>query len=757
MSAAAPTRDAPGGRRAHQALRTLARLHGVQVHYLGTDGHRRYASDDALVAVLGALGRPLDRIDDAVGALRQEQSARWQRPLEPVIVHRPGPGHRTELSLPSEVDPEDVWITLRLEDGTEQRRRLAAFAGRRTAIASFDGTSRTRHRIALGGAQLPPGYHGVELEAPGLGARATVVAAPARCPHPDRSWGGFIPLHALRRGTDDWGAGSFADLAALGRWVADRGGGFVGTLPVLAGSPGADAGDPSPYLPASRLAWNELYVEVESIPELASADRWAAEARRALASGRTGRNDAGRHRGRVEAGVVLARKRPVLELLATSLGEGDAGRRSAFDDFVSRSPELRAYARFRAASERLGGDWRRWPGVTPGSLPDVAGDDRATRYHLYVQWVADQQLAEAARHGLYLDLPVGVHPSGFDTWQFTDSFAPGVSGGAPPDDFFAGGQTWGFLPLHPERIRHDGYRYLRAVLRHAMHHAAMVRIDHAMGLHRLYWVPDGFDARHGVYVRYRAEELHAVVALEATRAGTAVAGEDLGTVPGGVRRAMARDGMLSSFVLQFESTADDPLPTPGEGELASLGTHDLPTFAAYWGGLDIEERRRRGMLDELEASELADERARWRRALYDAVAGVDGSDSGESRAHEGSAPDADVAGAARAALRGSLLHLAAGPAVAVLVDLEDLWLEPDQQNRPGTGPGEGNFTRRAARTLEEITTDEDVAAIADALTRARTRAHDTTRHALDDEVTDPHRDGRHPDEPTTPGRPGGKP
>ncbi len=330
------------------------------------------------------------------------------------------------------------------------------------------------------------------------------------------------------------------------------------------------------------------------------------------------------------------------------------------------------------------------------------------RYHLYSQWVADRQLAECGEGGLYLDMPIGVHPSGFDTWWQPASFVTGVSGGAPPDLFFSEGQCWGFPPLHPENIREDGYRYVIGCLRHVMAHASIVRVDHVTGLHRLYCVPDGFDAKHGAYVRYHADEMHALLVLEASRSGTVVAGEDLGTVPSIVRTDMARDGMLSSFVMQFASTDVDPFPVPPELSVATLGTHDLPTFQAFWSGYDIEEHHRQGRID----SECMDEeqvaRARWRHSALERL---------NLPAGRGAEPAATAPGA----LRGFLEYLGRSPAKVVLVDLEDLWLEPDQQNRPGTGAEERNFTRRASLTIEDIEADPRVLDVLGAVEAARLR------------------------------------
>jgi 4-alpha-glucanotransferase len=319
--------------------------------------------------------------------------------------------------------------------------------------------------------------------------------------------------------------------------------------------------------------------------------------------------------------------------------------------------------------------------------------------------MADHQLADAAGRGrICVDLPVGVHPHGFDpSWQ-PGAFVTGASGGAPPDAFAAGGQDWGIRPLHPEGVREQGYGYVITMLRTAMRHAGVVRIDHIMGLHRIYLVPEGGDARHGAYVRYRSEELHAIVVLEATRAGVAVVGEDLGTVPPEVRPAMRRSGMLRSFVWQFEGTPEDPLPPPPVDAVASLGTHDLATFVSFWDGDDIAERRSGGRTDE----ESAQVERRRRRALTESA----------SRALE---PATRQTLPAAAAFAGCAEHLARGAATLVQLDTADLWGEREPQNRPGTTVDQGSFRLRYPRTLACLAHDHDAVAVLRRVDGARGR------------------------------------
>jgi 4-alpha-glucanotransferase len=383
----------------------------------------------------------------------------------------------------------------------------------------------------------------------------------------------------------------------------------------------------------------------------------------------------------------------VLAELARQFFAEPAGRLNAFRRFVSDHPQVEDYARFRAAGERLRSSWWVWPEplrdgtVTPGDY-----DEEARRYHLYVQWLADEQLRELAAKaralgpGLYLDLPLGVNSDSYDVWRERSSFALGVAGGAPPDPFFTGGQDWGFPPLHPERIRQNGYRYLTACLRHHLQHAGMLRIDHMMGLHRLFWVPNGMQARDGVYVRYPTEELYALFCLESQRHRTLLVGEDLGTVPPEVRPAMARHRIQRTYVVQYALDAESAglRPAPADS-VASINTHDMPTFTAFWQGLDLADRRDLGLLNE----EGVRKEAGRRKALRDDVVAT--------LRRGGYLGDRDDPAAVLGAL---LAYLSAAPDRLALATIEDLWLETHPQNVPGTWRERPNWQRKARYPFE---------------------------------------------------------
>lgn len=662
--------------RSVQAIRDLARVHGVQLTYTSNDGSRVRASTDALVATLVALGVPADGSGKHGQMTADALDARRSRGIEPVVVLARDGGLSSPVTLPAGRDPSRSELTLRDEDGDVRRIALDD-----VVVGSGEARRDDRWReyaLDLQALQLPPGYYDIELD----DTEALLIAPPRPRPTSARGFGVFQPVYGLRGG-NDWGVGTFSDLAALADDVAGQGGEYVGTLPMFPMFFG-DPVDPSPYLPVSRLFVNELFLDVEALPEYRasrSAQDFAtsaeARAERERLSGRQ----------RVDYAGVMALKRRVLEECAAELLAGGGARRDAFEQFRSRRGDLASYAAFRAAAERDGSNWRTWA-TAPGAAPE--GDENSRRFHEYVQFAADAQLADAAtrRAALYLDLPVGVHPDGFDVWSWPDLFAPATVG-APPDQLAPKGQAWGFPPLHPERIRHARYDYFIRCLRQMLAFSGAIRVDHVLGLHRMFWIPEGMTASEGTYVRYRSKELLGIITLEASRANAVVVGEDLGTVSPEIRHAMDREGMLHSFVWQFQTTPAKPFPQPRTPSMASFGTHDVPKFAAFWRGRDIDDSVARGVTTEPDAEK---ERA-GRRRLVAAVSG--------SPVSEKSLDDAAVA----QAFARCIESLAAGPAEHVLVDLGDIEGAEEPDNRPGTGPEADNWTLRLSRPLAAITSD----------------------------------------------------
>jgi 4-alpha-glucanotransferase len=694
-------------------LGLLAESLGVQTSYWDTRGRAHAATPEALVAVLAAMGAPIEapgRLDD----LRHFVDHLAVRTVDPVVVHWQGERPRLEVRVPAHRRDAEASFTLELEEGGRHEGRLDLRAGRPTGQRWSGGTEHVVLDVDLDlGDELPIGYHRLSARVAGEAHAATLISAPVQVSQPgpaERTWGVLAPLYSLR--TETAIGPHVGDLAALGRWIDRHGGRVVATLPILATFLD-EPFDPSPYTPASQRFWNELYCDLEATPELAASPA----ARELLDDPRTQQAVAELRRAELfDHRAQYRLVRPVLEQLASTFFAGPASSRREFDAWVQERPEVAQYAAFRAATDATGAGWHAWdagPGQLPSGFDPTA--ERATRFHLYVQWAMHRQLtgvaAELAQRDqrLYLDLPVGTHGDGFDTWAQHDLFAWGCGVGAPPDDFFSEGQNWGFPPVSPLAARASGHRHLAACVRHHMSAAGILRLDHVMGLHRLYWVPDGAGAKEGVYVHYPRDEQFAVLAVESARSGALVVGEDLGTVPDEARHALERHGLLGMYVSQFQLPGDDGrIPLPDDRQVASLDTHDTPTFAGWIEGLDIGIRKGMGLLDEHATAEASTERQRDVDRLVAALrhAGLLHEPIHQQQIYE-----------------ALLRLLGASPTASVLVSLDDLLGETDPQNVPGTGLDRPNWVRKLGRPLADLAADDHIRAVLDAVQDARLSAH----------------------------------
>ncbi|MFB7747060.1 4-alpha-glucanotransferase [Streptomyces sp. NPDC056132] len=551
---------------------TLARLaarHGVATSYSPSAGLTVDVPDATVVAVLAALGVDASTPAALRRALADAEAADAERLLPPTLVRwgdGPVPGLSDELTVVgTQVD------------------------------------------------QLPLGVHRLEVRhRDGRTATATLVVAPNAVPQPTaRAHGFLVQLYSLLS-SRSWGMGDLGDLAELASWSGRTlGSGFVQVNPLHAAVPGTPT-DPSPYRPSSRRFPDPVHLRVEDVPEYAYATD------RARLDELTGRAAALRQRvltkgELIDRDAVWELKREALDVLhRVPLGPG---RRAAYCDFLAEQGQaLEDHATWCALAERYGPHWRRWPeGLRD---PRSAATGRARRelidrvhFHSWLAWLTDTQLAAAQRAareagmpvGLVHDLAVGAHPEGADAWAQQDAFAPGMSIGAPPDAFNALGQDWGLPPWRPDVLAASGYAPYRGLLRNLLRHAGALRIDHVMGLFRLWWVPEGHPPTDGTYVHYDPEAMLAVLALEAHRAGAVVIGEDLGTVEPGVREALAERGVLGTSVLWFErdwAGTGQPLAPEAwrPGCVATATTHDLPSTAARLTGEHVQLRHRLGLL-----------------------------------------------------------------------------------------------------------------------------------------------------------------
>jgi 4-alpha-glucanotransferase len=688
-------------------LHELARLHHLETSFYDGLGAYRQSPPEAIVSVLQSLGVAVTSPGDAPEVLKALRSGRVEEFMEPITVV-----WKTESSPPFFQCRAAGRLLFRitLESGEEQILEIEPSAG---PVGSVQQPEQSFYRLPT---DLPWGYHRLEVESDHLRGNTLLIVSPRSAfsrPGDERSWGAFLPLYALVSEAN-WGAGNFTDLGNLADWVASLGGQFVGTLPLFSAFL-KDPLDPSPYAPVSRLFWNEFFVDPTRTPEWDLSDR-----ARELYNSSTFQEELRTQRESrwVDYKNQMRTKRQVLEVLAHQFFTHDGVKLSEFRQFLAEDPPVEDYAAFRAVQEHLSQPWGNWPDrMRDGVLLESDYESQVRDYHLYVQWVAGRQMKsiqQPARDkffGLYLDLPLGVHPDGYDVWRNQELFAPRVSGGAPPDSFFTNGQDWGFRPLHPQASRSQHHSYFRKILCHLMRNADLLRIDHVMSMHRLYWVPSGFRAADGVYVHYPWEELYAILTLESHRQQCVVVGEDLGTVPPIIRDSMADHGIHRMYVSIFEvdAASHPPINAPTSDVLAGLNTHDTATFAAFWRGLDIEERRKMGLLDDQSCMKERSSRAELVHSILE-HSGIEGdpkSDDVQSRV-----------------LRELLLELSRSEADYLLINLEDLWLETVSQNVPGTGPEKPNWRHKTRFGFEHFSNSPEITMILGEIDRVRRPAKD---------------------------------
>jgi len=676
-------------------LHRLTRLYGVETAYRDGLKQPREAPVEAILLALRALGAPIiiDRPDDLDDAYRQRRQILWQRVIEPVTEVWENQPLRLKVRTPGQLAETPSNYQIVLEDGGTLNGELRDDPTFTRVSREVEAIRYVTRRL-LGPAQMPLGYHRLYCRIGELELESYLICAPIHAYTPAergaKRWGLFCPLYALHS-ERSWGSGDFSDLDQLGEFTAEIGGHAVATLPMLA-SFLDEPFNPSPYSPVSRLFWNEFFLDVERIAEL----QQSPEAKNIMSASFATEMQRLGALPLVDYHRLMALKRKVLEALARSLLSQSSERRDSFERYVATHPVAQDYAEFRAMTERERQSWLHWPAENrDGVLRPEDFDADAKHYHLYVQWQCEEQASVLRDHArargtaLYLDFPLGVNRDGYDVWRERGQFALNASGGAPPDGLFMKGQNWGFPPLHPEHIRQQGYRYYIDCLRHHMGTAAMLRIDHVMGLHRAYWVPEGFDATQGVYVHYRAPEFYAILNLESQRHQVEIVGENLGTVPDYVNAAMTRHNIRGMHVGQFGVNTDpaaalDEILAP---VVASLNTHDTATFMGFWQAQDIADRVALGLLEAAPAENERCYRAAQRVALVTFL-----------RARDLLNDDASAA----AVLKGWLTYLAGQPEEFLQITLEDLWLEPAPQNVPGTWRERPNWQRRAHPSLEEL-------------------------------------------------------
>lgn len=696
------------------SLIALAERMGVATAYHDWVGNFNPVDRETVVAVLAALGIQASTEDDCAAAHLEQDRRYWSRALPTTVVARSGAETMFWVHV-THGHPAHVWI--RLEDGTVRDgiRQVDNFTppfdlgGRLVGEASF----------VLPG-DLPLGYHRLHLRSGETESDTLLIVTPAWLGLPARmgarrAWGLATQLYSVRS-KDSWGVGDLVDLADLAVWAGARhGAGYVLINPLHAASP-VKPMEPSPYLPTSRRYVNPLYLRVEAIAEFASMpgqSRVHALRKRLLGRSRTTET--------IDRDAAWEAKRAALTLVYRV--PRSAGRELAFQAYKDREgTALDDFATWCAIAEKHGGSWQDWPiALQHPANPEVAEfvgrNPGSVDFHRWLQWQLDEQLAaaqsQAVRTGMPLgimhDLAVGVHPSGADAWALQDVLALGVTTGAPPDEFNQLGQDWSQPPWRPDRLEELGYQPFRALVAAVLRHSGGVRIDHIIGMFRLWWIPKGAPPTKGAYVRYNHEAMIGIIALEAYRAGAVVVGEDLGTVEPWARHFLHDRGLLGTSILWFEidSGSRGPLQAQWWRELclSSVTTHDLPPTPGYLDAEHVRLRHSLGLLTRPIDDEMADhhaEQAAWMAELR--RVGLLGAEADEQ----------DV-------ILALHRYLARTPSRLLALGLADAVGERRTQNQPGTtneypnwrvplGGPDGKPMR-----LEDVFTDSRAAELAEVM------------------------------------------
>ena len=596
------------------SLVELAQLYGISTDFWDWKGRHIEVDDASVIAVLTAFDVDASTPDLARGAVEAYHRRIWQRALPPCVVMEQGRPYVVNVHVPSGAGAR---VYVKFEDGGFADARQV---GNDNPDREVDGVWLGEASFELPG-QMPLGYHRLTLWVDGRGEiESTVVVTPVWLGFPPqmrdkRIWGYATQLYSVAS-RESWCVGDLQDLSELAIWSATQQfSSYVLINPLHAAQPVPPL-EPSPYLPSSRRYVNPIYIRPEAIPEFArlkGQDRKAIKALRRELTDEVGTSDA------VERNAAWDSKREALEIIFRA-GRPQP-RNMAFEDFMRREGrQLRDFATWCALSEKYGRAWRQWPEpLRRPASPEVAAFANAqaelVSFYMWLQWIADTQLSsaqQAARDsgmsiGIVSDLAVGVNADGAETWALSNVFADGVTVGAPPDPYNQAGQDWGQPPWRPDRLADLSYAPFRSMVAGILRHSGGVRVDHIIGLFRLWWIPAGHGPQQGAYVRYDHEALVGILALEAHRAGALVVGEDLGTVEPWVRDYLRRRGILGTSILWFEYDSGGRLLPPEawrEYCMASVTTHDLPPSAGYLAHDHVRLRYQLGLLTESLDSEI---------------------------------------------------------------------------------------------------------------------------------------------------------
>ncbi|WP_173050473.1 4-alpha-glucanotransferase [Nitrospira sp. KM1] len=748
-------------------LAALAERVGIANHYHDIAGTYHATTNQTKRALLSAMGFAVQSAAELVQAIKAWDEAPWRRLCDPVRIIRAGSKDHLSCTLPLEDGRErDIVLHWRLSDetGAMVRRGQTGPSLEAAEVRFLDGRRYVRVEIALPD-DVSIGYYTFSIQVEGAidapVSSMRLIVAPEQCYVPQELehhsvWGFALQLYSLSSARN-WGCGDFTDLNKVVEWAAKHLGAHLIGLNPLHALRNTFPHHTSPYAPFNRLYLNELYIDLERLPEFFSSE----DARRAFATTEfQAQLKLLRDSRRVDYDSIASAKRTMLDfayrqfLKENYRGEepelaAQTPRAKLLERFIETEGEpLELYAIFQTLEEerRLIQSkmtmWQDWPAQfrSPGQAAREYGrrHRKRVRFFQYIQWVASEQLKETQRLakesgmaiGLYNDLALGAERNGAESWMYQRFLIHDADCGAPPDAFAPEGQNWGMAPWNPIALKESGYEPIIRLLRNNLRFGGAIRLDHVMALARLFWIPRDRAASEGTYVHYPFQDLLAIVALESARAKNLVIGEDLGTVPDYVREQLAKSRIFSYRVLYFERHEDGALKGPEEfpeQSLAVVTTHDLPTLTGFWSGEDLRVRAGLSAVpDDASKQQAWDERQRDKGHLLCAL-------KKELLLPPGMTEDPSSVPLMTPALCQALhLYLARTSSLLVLANLEDALEELSQTNLPGTVEAHPNWTRKYAVSVDGFLGDprlRDLAAVLRSARRYDKSSHDSTASA----------------------------
>ncbi len=728
----------------YAALDKLCIARGIALGYHDIWGDYHQPTVEAKLSLLGAIGLVVYDNADIHRELEQECLRGWDCIVAPVLVVAV---NQTPICITLTLEPTQIdnAVSWELNEETGEVRHGDWILTDTIAVAErvVDKTLLKQFEVTL--PQNPGiGYHSLKISSANkVETQTSLIVTPQGCYQPpelDRGgklWGITLQLYTMRS-CRNWGIGDFADLHSAVDILAPLGVNIIGLNPLHALFPHHPE-QASPYSPTSRDFLNPLYLNIEAIDEFERCQ----EARQLVADEEfQARLKVLRDVELVDYTGVWKAKLEALKILYRHFRHNDIGsdtvRAEAFRNFqVEGGTDLHQFAVFEALQAQLYQQdasiscWNQWPQRyrDPGSeaMADwVESNSEEIEFHQYLQWNSEQQLAEVQQHcadigmtiGLYRDLAVGVARASAQTWAAQPLYALDSNIGAPPDDFNLQGQDWKLPPLKPQTLIDQAYLPFVKTLRANMRHASALRIDHVMGLMRLFWVPPNCPAEAGSYVAYPFTDLLGILALESQRNQCMIIGEDLGTVPDEVRAALQSNKVLSYKILYFEKNWHDgsfkpPSDYPNHA-IAAIGSHDLPTLSGFWQESDLD------LNEKLELFSSSEHRDRQRRTrAQDRIEIVTALERENLISPENTNDAATVDNLSTQLILPIHRYLARSEAMLMMVQIEDLFGQKDQINVPGTVDQHPNWRRKLSLNIEDWLDQGNLAFYAQAITRER--------------------------------------